>query len=74
MRSTPLWPAWAPVEPCWRSPVIITGCCFEGDGMNKGAGGEFAGSRVQGRNRVFIDGTIVMVNTLDASTVAWMIM
>jgi hypothetical protein len=33
--------------------------------MNNGAGGEFAGIRVQGRNRVFIDGTTVMVNNLD---------
>jgi hypothetical protein len=51
----------------WRSPVIISGCCFEGDGMNQGQGGEFAGIRVQGQNRVFIDGTAVMVNTLDAT-------
>jgi hypothetical protein len=50
----------------WRGPVIISGCCFEGDGMAGGAGGEFAGIRVQGRNRVFIDGTMVVVNTLDA--------
>jgi hypothetical protein len=50
----------------WRGPVIISGCCFEGDGMGGGAGGEFAGIRVQGRNRVFIDGTMVVVNTLDA--------
>jgi hypothetical protein len=49
----------------WRSPVIISGCCFEGDGMGGGEGGEFAGIRVQGRNRVFIDGTAVVVNTLD---------
>jgi hypothetical protein len=52
----------------WRGPIIISGCCFEGDGMNKGAGGEYAGIRVQGRNRVFIDGTTVIVNNLDAST------
>jgi hypothetical protein len=51
----------------WRAPVIISGCCFEGDGMNQGQGGEFAGVRVQGQNRVFIDGTAVMVNTLDAT-------
>ena len=51
----------------WRSPVIISGCCFEGDGNNGGSGGEYAGIRVRGRNRVFIDGTTVMVNTLDAS-------
>ena len=49
----------------WRNPVIISGCCFEGDGTNHGAGGEFAGIRVQGQNRVFIDGTTVMVNQLD---------
>jgi hypothetical protein len=49
----------------WRSPVIISGCCFEGDGTNGHAGGEYAGIRVRGRNRVFIDGTTVMVNTLD---------
>jgi len=49
----------------WRGPVIISGCCFEGDGMGGGAGGEFAGIRVEGRNRVFIDGTMVVVNTLD---------
>jgi hypothetical protein len=52
----------------WRSPVIISGCCFEGDGAGGGSGGEYAGIRVRGRNRVFIDGTTVMVNTLDAST------
>ncbi len=51
----------------WRGPVIISGSCFEGDGMNHGAGGEFAGIRVRGQNRVFIDGTIVMVNKLDVS-------
>jgi len=51
----------------WRGPVIISGCCFEGDGMNNGAGGEYAGIRVRGRNRVFIDGTTVVVNNLDAS-------
>src|SRR5215831_18877352 len=50
----------------WRGPVIISGCCFEGDGMNKGAGGEYAGIRVRGRNRVFIDGTTVVVNNIDA--------
>jgi len=55
----------------WRSPVIISGCCFEGDGTNQGpaatpaTGGEYAGIRVQGRNRVFIDGTTVAVNTKD---------
>jgi hypothetical protein len=49
----------------WRSPVIISGCCFEGDGKGSNAGGEYAGIRVQGRNRVFIDGTTVMVNTTD---------
>jgi hypothetical protein len=47
--------------------VIISGCCFEGDGTNQGLGGEFAGIRVSGQNRVFIDGTAVMVNTLDAT-------
>jgi hypothetical protein len=51
----------------WRAPVIISGCCFEGDGHNGGAGGDFAGIRVQGQNRVFIDGTAVMVNTVDAA-------
>ena len=51
----------------WRAPVIISGCCFEGDGHNGGAGGDYAGIRVQGQNRVFIDGTTVMVNTLDAA-------
>jgi hypothetical protein len=51
----------------WRSPVIISGCCFEGDGHNRGAGGDYAGIRVQGQNRVFIDATTVMVNTLDAA-------
>jgi len=55
----------SPAGTGWRGPVIISGCCFEGDGMNHGAGGEFAGIRVQGRNRVFIDGTTVMVNKLD---------
>ncbi|HXZ74736.1 MAG TPA: hypothetical protein VEH31_28245, partial [Streptosporangiaceae bacterium] len=55
----------------WRSPVIISGCCFEGDGTNQGpatspaSGGEYAGIRVQGRNRVFIDGTTVVVSTKD---------
>jgi hypothetical protein len=55
----------------WRSPVIISGCCFEGDGTNQGpattpaTGGEFAGIRVQGRNRVFIDGTTVVVSKTD---------
>jgi hypothetical protein len=49
----------------WRAPVIISGCCFEGDGMNNGDGGEYAGIEVQGRNRVFIDGTVTAVNTLD---------
>jgi hypothetical protein len=55
----------------WRSPVIISGCCFEGDGTNQGpatstaTGGEYAGIRVQGRNRVFIDGTTVVVSTKD---------
>jgi hypothetical protein len=50
----------------WRSPVVISGCCFEGDGSN---GGPFAGIRVQGRNRVFIGGgTVVMVNTKRLST------
>jgi hypothetical protein len=47
--------------------VIISGCCFEGDGTNQGHGGEFAGIRVTGQNRVFIDGTAVMVNNLDAT-------
>lgn len=51
----------------WRAPVIISGCCFEGDGHNRGTGGDFAGIRVRGKNRVFIDGTTVMVNTLDAA-------
>jgi hypothetical protein len=57
----------------WRSPVIISGCCFEGDGTNAPAGGgaatggEYAGIRVQGRNRVFIDGTTVAVNTTDVT-------
>jgi hypothetical protein len=51
----------------WRAPVIISGCCFEGDGTNQGPGGEFAGIRVTGQNRVFIDGTAVMVNNLDAT-------
>jgi hypothetical protein len=49
----------------WRSPVIISGCCFEGDGTGNHAGGEYAGIRVRGRNRVFIDGTTVMVNNGD---------
>jgi hypothetical protein len=55
----------------WRSPVIISGCCFEGDGTNAApgsgpaAGGEYAGIRVQGRNRVFIDGTTVVVSKTD---------
>ena len=49
----------------WRSPVIISGCCFEGDGTGNHAGGEYAGIRVRGRNRVFIDGTTVMVNKTD---------
>src|SRR5262245_7265947 len=53
----------------WRSPVIISGCCFEGDGTNQGpaaspaTGGEYAGIRVQGRNRVFIDCTTVVIST-----------
>ena len=57
----------------WRSPVIISGCCFEGDGTNVPAGGgpatggEYAGIRVQGRNRVFIDGTTVVVSTTDVT-------
>jgi hypothetical protein len=57
----------------WRSPVIISGCCFEGDGTNVPAGGgpatggEYAGIRVQGRNRVFIDGTTVVVSTTDVA-------
>jgi hypothetical protein len=57
----------------WRSPVIISGCCFEGDGTNVPAGGgaatggEYAGIRVQGRNRVFVDGTAVVVNTTDVT-------
>jgi hypothetical protein len=55
----------SPAGTGWRGPVIISGCCFEGDGMNHGAGGEYAGIRVRGQNRVFIDGTTVMVNTLD---------
>jgi hypothetical protein len=55
----------SPAGTGWRGPVIISGCCFEGDGMNHGAGGEFAGIRVRGQNRVFVDGTTVMVNTLD---------
>ena len=38
----------------WRAPVIISGCCFEGDGHNGGAVWEYAGIRVQGQNRVFI--------------------
>jgi len=49
----------------WRSPVIISGCCFEGDGTGNRAGGEYAGIRVRGRNRVFIEGTTVMVNDHD---------
>jgi hypothetical protein len=57
----------SPAGTGWRGPVIISGCCFEGDGMNHGAGGEYAGIRIQGQNRVFIDGTIVMVNALDVS-------
>ncbi len=57
----------SPAGTDWRGPVIISGCCFEGDGMNNGAGGEYAGIRVQGNNRVFIDGTTVMVNNLDVS-------
>ena len=52
----------------WRSPVVISGCCFEGDGTGNHAGGEYAGIRVQGRNRVFIDGTTVMVNRVDVGT------
>ena len=56
----------SPAGTAWRSPVIISGCCFEGDGMNNGTGGEYAGIRVRGRNRVFIDGTTVIVNNLDA--------
>jgi hypothetical protein len=55
----------SPAGTGWRGPVIISGCCFEGDGMNHGAGGEFAGIRVRGQNRVFVDGTTVMVNKLD---------
>jgi hypothetical protein len=55
----------SPAGTGWRGPVIISGCCFEGDGMNHGAGGEYAGIRVRGQNRVFIDGTTVMVNKLD---------
>jgi hypothetical protein len=51
----------------WRVPVNITGCCFEGDGHNNGAGGDFGAIRVQGRNRVKITGTNVSVNNLDCS-------
>ena len=56
----------------WRAPVIISGCCFEGDGTgtgpgdaNHGQGGEFAGIEVRGQNRVFISGTITAVSTTD---------
>lgn len=54
----------------YRVPVIISGCCFEGDGWGTGAGGEFAGIQVQGRNRVHISGTNVMCNNKDCPNVA----
>lgn len=50
---------------CRADLCAASGCCFEGDGMNHGAGGEFVGIRVRGQNRVFVDGTTVMVNKLD---------
>jgi hypothetical protein len=53
----------------WRVPVIVSGCSFEGDGIGGGAGGEFAGICVEGRNQVFIDGTVVAVNNLDVPNV-----
>lgn len=51
----------------WRAPVLASGCCFEGDGHNGGAGGDFAAVRVIGRNRVFLDGVISAVNNLDCA-------
>jgi hypothetical protein len=57
----------------WRAPVVIAGCCFEGDGTgigpggSGGGGGNYAGIRVRGKNRVFISGTITAVNTLDVA-------
>jgi hypothetical protein len=54
----------------YRVPVIISGCCFEGDGWGTGQGGEFAGIQVQGRNRVHISGTNVMCNNKDCASVA----
>ena len=49
----------------WRDPVVIDGCCFEGDGTGGGDGGDYAAIRVRGRNRVHISGTITAVNVAD---------
>jgi len=56
----------------WRTPVIISGCGFGGDGTGTGPdgahygqGGDYAGIEVRGRNRVFISGTCVTVNNVD---------
>jgi hypothetical protein len=55
----------------WRAPVQLTGCCFEGDGTGIPAagqpavGGEYAGVQIQGRNRVYMDGTLVVVSKTD---------
>jgi hypothetical protein len=51
-----------------RLPVIAAGCSFDGDGVNGGAGGGgYAGIAVAGNNKVLIDGTNVMVLTVDVA-------
>lgn len=58
----------------WRAPVILSGCCFEGDGTGSGPGnipagpgGNYGGIEVQGRNRVFMTGVITAVSKTDVS-------
>jgi hypothetical protein len=51
----------------WRAPVILSGCCFEGDGQNGGLGGNFGGIEIRGRNRVFMAGVITAVSKTDIS-------
>jgi len=60
----------------WRPPVIISGCCFEGDGTNVPGGGgpsaamgtPFVSARAAGSF------TVQSTSDTGASTVAWMIM